>query len=207
MDWTFNSILFDKLDVNKVYQKDLKDNDINWPNLDFENSEYAIFWHLKTTDKILKQIPKSENLKFLQLNWANITDFEVISERFSKLKRLELHCCIKLQNDNFIDLLSEELEILHVHTSKKFQFNDKLIKLKNLKVLRLNDCAPIENLNFLNNFPKLQDFRFVNTNILDGNLKPILKHPTIKSVGFMNKRHYNIKDIEMEKLLTEKFKK
>lgn len=51
MDWTFNSILFDKLDINKVYQKDFKDNNINWSNLDFENSEYAILWHLKTTDK------------------------------------------------------------------------------------------------------------------------------------------------------------
>ena len=207
MDWTHNSILFDELDVNKVYQKDLKDNDINWPNLDFENSEYAIFWYLKTTDKILKQIPKSENLKFLQLNWANITDFKVISDRFSKLKRLELHCCIKLLNDDYIDLLSENLEILHIHTSKKFQFNDKLLKLKNLKVLRLNDCAPIKNLEFLKNFPKLEDFRFVNTNILDGNLKPIFEHPTIKSVGFLNKRHYNIKDLEMEKLLEEKFNK
>ena len=81
------------------------------------------------------------------------------------------------------------------------------MKLKNLRILCLNDCGPIENLDFLKLFPKLEDFRFVNTNILDGNLKPILKHPTIKSVGFLNKRHYNIKDIEMEKLLTEKFKK
>ncbi|OWR12822.1 hypothetical protein [Chryseobacterium sp. VAUSW3] len=207
MDWTFNSILFDEIDVNKVYQKDLKNNDISWPNQNFGNSEYAILWHLKTTDKIVNQIPKSDNLKFLQLNWANITDFSLIADKFTKLKRLELQCCIKLLNDDFIDGLSENLEHLHILTSKKFIFEQNLLKLKNLRILCLNDCGPIENLDFLKLFPKLEDFRFVNTNILDGNLKPILEHPTIKSVGFLNKRHFNIKDLEMQKLLGEKTNK
>ena len=207
MDWTFNSILFDEIDVNKVYQKDLKNNDISWPNQNFGNSEYAILWHLKTTDKIENQIPKSDNLKFLQLNWANITDFSLIADKFTKLKRLELQCCIKLLNDDFIDGLSENLEHLHILTSKKFIFEQNLLKLKNLRILCLNDCGPIENLDFLKLFPKLEDFRFVNTNILDGNLKPILEHPTIKSVGFLNKRHFNIKDLEMQKLLGEKTNK
>ncbi len=207
MDWTFNSILFDEIDVNKVYQKDLKNNDISWPNQNFGNSEYAILWHLKTTDKIVNQIPKSDNLKFLQLNWANITDFSLIADKFTKLKRLELQCCIKLLNDDFIDGLIENLEHLHILTSKKFIFEQNLLKLKNLRILCLNDCGPIENLDFLKLFPKLEDFRFVNTNILDGNLKPILEHPTIKSVGFLNKRHFNIKDLEMQKLLGEKTNK
>ena len=207
MDWTFNSILFDEIDVNKVYQKDLKNNDISWPNQNFGNSEYAILWHLKTTDKIENQIPKSDNLKFLQLNWANITDFSLIADKFTKLKRLELQCCIKLLNDDFIDGLSENLEHLHILTSKKFIFEQNLLKLTNLRILCLNDCGPIENLDFLKLFPKLEDFRFVNTNILDGNLKPILEHPTIKSVGFLNKRHFNIKDLEMQKLLGEKTNK
>ena len=207
MDWTFNLILFDKLDVNKVYQKDLKNNEINWPNKNFEISEYAILWHLKTNEKILKQIPKSDNLKFLQLNWANNTDFKIISERFTRLKRLELQCCIKLLNDNYLELLSENLEHLHILKSKKFVFSDSLLKLKNLKILRLNDCGPIDNLDFLKMFPKLEDFRFVNTNIISGDLNPILEHPTIKSVGFLNKRHYNIKDIEIKKILEEKLRK
>lgn len=206
MDWTFNSILFDEIDANLVYQKDYKDNDINWPNQNFERSEYAILWHLNTSEKILKQIPKSDNLKFLQLNWGNITDFKEVTERFSQLKRLEFQCCIKLLNDDFLDLLSESLENLHILKSKKFVAGENLLKLKKLKILRLNECGPIQSLDFLKNFPNLEDFRFINTNILDGNLKPILEHPTIKTVGFLNKRHYNIKDVEMENLLEEKFK-
>jgi len=146
-------------------------------------------------------------LKFLQLNWANVSDFKIITERFIKLKRLELQFCIKLLNDDHIDLLSESLENLNILKSKKFVAGENLLKLKKLKVLRLNECGPIQNLDFLKNFPNLEDFRFVNTNILDGNLKPILEHPSIKTVGFFNKGHYNIKDVEMEILLEEKFKK
>jgi len=48
------------------------------------------------------------------------------------------------------------------------------------------------------------DFRFVNTNVLDGNLTPIVDHTTIKSVSFINKRHYNVKDDEMELILNNK---
>jgi hypothetical protein len=40
--------------------------------------------------------------------------------------------------------------------------------------------------------------------VLDGDLSPILDHPTIRSVGFLNKRHYNIKDDKMDALLRHK---
>lgn len=63
----------------------------------------------------------------------------------------------------------------------------------------------IQNLDFLSFLPNLIDFRFVNTNVLDGNLKPILEHPTLRSVGFLNKRHYNIKDTELKQKLEYKF--
>lgn len=78
------------------------------------------------------------------------------------------------------------------------------MSLKNLRVLCLNSCGNIENLNFLYQFPNLIDFRFVDTNVLDGDLTPILDPPTIRSVGFMNKRHYNIKEDKMDALLKDK---
>ena len=70
--------------------------------------------------------------------------------------------------------------------------------------MRLNSCGPIENLDFLKNFPKLTDFRFVKTNILDGNLNPIIEHPTISSVGFSDKRHYNNKSENIKLILENK---
>ncbi len=40
--------------------------------------------------------------------------------------------------------------------------------------------------------------------MLDGDLSPILDHPTIRSVGFLNKRHYNITEDKMDALLKDK---
>jgi hypothetical protein len=40
--------------------------------------------------------------------------------------------------------------------------------------------------------PHLLDFRFVGTNVLDGDLTPLMKHPSLVTVGYMNKRHYNV---------------
>ena len=63
---------------------------------------------------------------------------------------------------------------------------------------------PIESLDFLKYFPKLETFIFMETNILDGDLTPNLEHPTITYVGMVNKRHYNIKREKLKELLAEK---
>jgi hypothetical protein len=204
MDWRFNSIFFEELEQDKIFRKDFKENKITTENKNFENSEYAIIWHLKEKLNSFDNLVENEKLKYLELNWANIKNFDGI-EKFKNLKRLELHYCVKLENDFGLSKLKENLEFLHINTSKKFIFTNELLQLKKLKVLCLNSCGPIENLEFLKNFPNLIDFRFVNTNILDGNLKPILEHPNIKSVGFLNKKNYNYKDEKLKTELRNKF--
>lgn len=199
MDWRYNTVWFEQLEEEKIFKKDFKEILIKSENKNFENSEYAIIWHLKEKLNSFDNLVENEKLKYLELNWANIKNFNGI-EKFKNLKRLELHYCVKLENDFGLSKLKDSLEFLHINTSKKFIFTNELLQLKKLKVLCLNACGPIENLEFLKNFPNLIDFRFVNTNILDGNLKPILEHPTIRTIGFLNKKHYNYKS---EKLKTE----
>ena len=204
MDWRFNTIWFDQLDKSKVFQKDFKENTISTENKNFDDSEYAIIWHLKEKNDSFENMSQSDKLLYLELNWANIKNFSGI-QKFYSLKRLELHHCVKLENDNGLSQLSDNIEFLHINQSKKFKFTDELLQLKKLKVLCLNACAPIDNLDFLSNFPELIDFRFVDTNILDGNLKPIIEHPTIRTVGFLNKKHYNFKDDKLKLELEKKF--
>jgi len=205
MDWRFNAIAFDKLDQDKVVIKDFKEKIFLSKNQSFENVEYALFWYYKENGKSFENLPLLDKLLYLELNSANIKTLDGI-EKYRGLKRLELHYCLKLESDKGVGCLSDSLEFLYINMSKNFKFTDELLSLKNLKVLCLNDCGPIDNLNFLEEFPNLIDFRFVNTNIVDGNLNPILEHPTIRSVGFLNKRHYNIKDEKMKSALKSKFK-
>ncbi|WP_316821943.1 hypothetical protein [Pedobacter gandavensis] len=204
MDWRFNTIWFEQLEKDTFFEKDFKENTIAASNNTFENSEYAILWHLKEKLNSFGALSESDKLLYLELNWANIKDFIGI-EKFRNLKRLELHYCVKLENDQGLSQLRDSVEFLHINSSKKFKFSNELLGLKKLKVLCLNNCGSIENLNFLNDFPSLIDFRFVNTNILDGNLNPILDHPTIRTVGFLNKRHYNFKDEKLKLELNNKF--
>lgn len=203
MDWRYNTIWFEQIEQEKIFQQDFKENTIATENKNFENAEYAIIWHLKRELNSFDTLSENDKLSYLELNWANVKNFDGI-EKFKHLKRLELHYCVKLENDFGLSRLKDSLEYLHINTSKKFRFSNELIQLKKLKVLCLNACGPIDNLDFLDCLPNLIDFRFVNTNVLDGNLQPILDHPIIKSVGFNNKKHYNFKDKTVSLALANK---
>ena len=191
MDWRYNTIWFEQLKEDNYLNQDFKK--IAKIESAFSIVEYAILWHLKHKETSFDQLPSSNKLSYLELNWANIKDFKGI-DKFENLKRLELHYCTKLENDLGLSKLNETLQYLHINQAKKFKFTDELLSLKALRVLCLNACGPIDDLSFLKHFPNLIDFRFVDTNVLDGNLTPMIEHPTIRSVGFLNKRHYNLKD-------------
>lgn len=45
--------------------------------------------------------------------------------------------------------------------------------------------------------PNLEDFRFVGTEILDGNLSALMR---LKFAGFLNKRHYSMTYEDLAKL-------
>jgi len=198
MDWRYNTIWFEQIEPQKFLNCDLKSRKLS--SIDITNIEYAIFWHYKQKGLSFDSFPPSDKLLYLELNWANVKDFSGI-EKLSALKRLELHYCTKLETDAGLSVLSDKIEYLHINQSKKLQSIDEICKLSKLKVLCLNSCGPLENLLFLKMFPNLMDFRFVDTNILDGDLTPLIEHPTIRSVGFLNKRHYNYSDDEIDSAL------
>jgi hypothetical protein len=201
MDWRYNTIWFEQIKDGNYLNQDFKKK----LNIDdsFTSVEYAILWHLKHKESSFDNLPGSDRLSYLELNWANLKDLQGV-EKFGNLKRLELHYCTKLENDLGLSQLRESLQYLHINQSKKFIPTDELLSLKGLRVLCLNACGSIDNLSFLKYFPNLMDFRFVDTNVLDGNLTPIIEHPTIRTVGFLNKRHYNFKDDRVDQELASK---
>jgi hypothetical protein len=198
--WRNNTIWFDEIPDTLVLNLDLKEEKLN--SMTLQHLEYLILWHHKKS-KFGNFTDIPENLLYLELNSSNIQSFNGI-EKMERLKRLELHHCTKVENDSGLSGVAVTLEHLHINQSKKFVPIEELFLLKNLRVLCLNSCGNLENLEFLNHFPKLIDFRFVDTNVLDGNLSPILEHPTIRSVGYLNKKHFNIKTEKMKSLLEEK---
>jgi hypothetical protein len=201
--WKNNTIWFDDIPEEYFINIDYKNNKLDMDF--FQNKKYIILWYYKCKDNDFINFPIHNKLDYLELNWANNKSFRGI-ENIKGIKRLEVQYCTKLENDFGLSALSESIEWLHINQSKKFKISKELFSLKNLKILCLNDCGTIDDLEFISNFPNLIDFRFVNTSILDGNLKPLIEHPQIISTGFLDKRHYNYKSKELNNLLKEKNK-
>ena len=201
MDWRFNTIWLDQIPEELVELNTFEG--LGKADASSSNIEYLISNNFKSTNKSLLDLPNNDSLLYLELNKANITSFSGVS-KFKNLKRLELHYCLKLTSDNGLDEVKDSIEWLHISQSKKFSFSKNLLKLSNLKVLCLNNCGPLTDLSFLDSFPKLVDFRFVGTNIESGDLTPLLSHPNLCSVGFLDKRHYNLKSEEVTRHLAQK---
>lgn len=200
-NWKNNTIWFEDIPDELQYYLNLKEEKMASGTL--SEVEYLTLWHYKSKLRNFEELPHIEKLLYLELNWSNQHHF-LGAERFPALKRLELHYCTKLISDQGISSLASTLEHLHINQSKKFELTDELLSLKNLRVLRLNACAELPNLDFLKQFPRLIDFRFVDTKVSDGDLTPILEHPTIRSTGTLDKRHYNMRYKELDRLLEKK---
>ncbi len=201
MNWTYNTIWPEQLPSGEFQNvKCTSTKDCLTKHLP---GSYFIVSNFKPKDRCFDNVPAITTAIFLELNLSNVHSFQGIS-KLGSIKRLELHYCTKLERDKGLSELRDQIEWLHINQSKKFSVGEDLLSLKKLKVLCLNRCAPIKNLQFLKEFPELVDFRFVETDILDGDLTPLLAHPALLNVGFLNKRHYNLKEKEVDEHFSKK---
>jgi hypothetical protein len=201
MNWTYNTIWPEQLPSGE------------FQNIKYTNAKDCLMKHIpgsyfmvsnfKSKDGCFDNFPAITTATYLELNLSNVRFFRGIS-KLGSIKRLELHYCTKLERDEGLSELIDQMEWLHINQSEKFSVGEDLLSLKKLKVLCLNRCAPIDNLQFLKEFPELVDFRFADTDVLDGNLTPLLEHPTLLNTGFLNKRHYNLKEKEADEHFSKK---
>jgi hypothetical protein len=160
---------------------------------------YLILWHHKSSDGDINNIGLSAGLEYLELNWSNSRNIGAVP---FGLRRLEMHYCTKLESAAGLAERAPEMRHLHLNACRRFEGLSGLLKLTKLEVLCLNGCGDLPDLKFLAQFPCLRDFRFVNTNVVDGDLSPLLSHPTLESVGTLDKRHYSHKADEISAALT-----
>jgi len=169
-------------------------------NLDgCEKLELLSLSRYKSKTKDMTEFPELPSLIDLELVQTTLTSFAGIS-RLQRLRRLELAYLTKLETlDDVLDLPG--LQVLDVLTCKKIKNAANIRALKKLRTFKLNDCGEIPTLNFINDMPALEEFRFVDTNVLDGDLTPLLK---LKWVGFLNKKHYSHTSEELDAILRPK---
>ena len=67
--------------------------------------------------------------------------------------------------------------------------NHEAVKtIKNLEVLKFNNCGTMPSIKFIKELPKLNTFTFVNTIVEDGDIKPCFD---LEFVGFSDTKHYS----------------
>jgi hypothetical protein len=122
--------------------------------------------------------------------------------RFSHLERLELAYLTKLESIAAVaELKNGRLEILDCEVCRKMQDHETVKEVPSLHVLRFNDCGEIPGIDFLDGMPNLREFRFVDTNVKDGNLRPLLR---LDSVGFFRKKHYSHTPEEVDAIISQR---
>lgn len=199
MDWRYNTIWFEELDQSRVINLDLRT--CSLPILGAE--QYVSLRGYRQKNGVLDTFPISEDVLYLELSLSNLRSFGGLG-RLRSLRRLELVHCYKLDSDSGLDEVAGSIRHLHILNSKRFTVGSGIKSLRDIQVLRLNECGEIDDLEFLHELPNLIDFRFVNTNVRSGDLSPLLEHKTLRSVGFLDKRHYNLKSDAVEQALEAK---
>lgn len=145
----------------------------------------------------LKEMRGVDSAVYLHLTNSNIRTLDGVAE-LGPIKRLEMTYCLKLEDSSGLLGLQPTLEWLSLDQCRKVRVHQILRHFPSLKVLCLNQCAPLDDLSFLKQLPQLLDFRFVNTNVLNGDMTPIIEHPSLVSVGFLNKRHFSHTEAELD---------
>ena len=133
-----------------------------------QNLRVLAIWKYRARSRDLTELavlPALEDLAIVQSPLISIRGVG----RFRTLRRLELSYLTKLESIAAITELKDgQLEILDCQKCRKISDHDAVKKVPCLRVVKFNDCGEIPSIAFLDDMPNLEEFRFVNTNVVGG---------------------------------------
>lgn len=135
--------------------------------------------------KNLSDLPVYEKLSELEINQGNITSLDGI-EKLIALSSVSLFHLRQLHS--IAAIAKTAIRLLHVEGSKTIADVERLSDCPKLQCLRLIDCGKLGSLSFIHHFKKLEELRFVNTKIQDGDMTPLFG---LKAVGFLGQKSYS----------------
>jgi protein phosphatase 1 regulatory subunit 7 len=134
-------------------------------------------------------LPTLQELEDLELIQTPISTLAGI-DRFPGLKRLACYYLPKLRHIAPVGnaFCNSDLTTLEFGHCPHITDHDNVSSISSLRTLWFNHCGKVPSLRFLDALSALQDFRFVGTEVLDGDLTPCLRIP---SVGFFDNKTYS----------------
>ncbi|MCA8984726.1 MAG: hypothetical protein R3C12_17145 [Planctomycetaceae bacterium] len=160
-------------------------------------------WHFKPKSRDLRDVANPTRLEWLALTQTDVVSLDGL-ENCEDLRYFEIAYAPQLKSlDAFARGVLEVREVSLGH-AKKIESYAPLAAPSHLRRLKLSDCAPMPDLKWTNGMSRLDIFSFVNTNVEDGDLSPLLQLPGLRYVGTMDKKHYNYKFDAINKLLAQR---
>ncbi|HEY4062750.1 MAG TPA: hypothetical protein VGM30_12665 [Puia sp.] len=151
-----------------------------------------VLWKYKSKSADFSDLNELEALVSLGITDSNISTFSGI-EKFHKLSEFQGHFLTKLESIKDLSSLNRTLRSLELDNCKKLKdYSPSLLALTYLEKLILTNCGELNDLNFISDMAVLNFFSFVETNVKNGDLSPLVSKK-IEFIGFDDKRHYSHK--------------
>ena len=133
---------------------------------------------------------RSASLEELFVANAELREIEHLAT-LARLKVLGLYNLKRLASLRGLGQLVQ-LEALEINGCKGIDSLDELSALVHLRRLHLNDDGAISSLRPIRSLSQLEEFLFYeSTNIVDGDLTPLIGLPYLRNTSFQNRRHYS----------------
>jgi hypothetical protein len=181
-----------KLTIHKLKLNNL----INFKNLENLKSLTLISSSIES----LEGLENLVNLEELELHFnSKLEDLSALS-KCRKLKRIRLSNLPKVESLSAMENC-KGIESIIVDNCKKIIDNKKLFTLSNLRIFSYSNSGGFQSIKEIENLVHLERFIISDTNIIDGDLDPLLKLKKINFCFFKDKKHYSLKLKEIKQKL------
>lgn len=148
----------------------------------------------------LAGIVRLEQLEITQTSITSLAGLETLAD----LRYLEIAYAPKLESLDTLASGQSGIREISLSHAKKIQSYRPLAAISHLRRLKISSCTPMSDLKWTAGMNELDFFTFVETNVEDGNLTPLLSLPKLRDVGTMDKRHYNYKCNALNDILKQR---
>jgi hypothetical protein len=155
-----------------------------------------------------KSLDLSDLANITRLEWLDLTQTGIVSlaglETLPDLRYCQISYAPKLESLAALTSDGIELRELSIEKSKKIVSYEPIAALRSLRRLKLSDCASMPDLKWTKGLDQLDFFSFVETNVEDGDLWPLLQLPKLRYVGTSDKKHYNYRFAAINEILAQR---
>jgi protein phosphatase 1 regulatory subunit 7 len=160
-------------------------------------------WHFHARSHDLSDLANIVRLEWLALVQTNITSLSGL-ETLEDLRYFEVAYAPRLASLEALAAGRIGIRELDLQKAKKIGSYRPIASINHLRRLRITGCAPMPNLKWSAGLNQLDFFSFVDTNVEDGDLSPLLKLPKLQYVGTLDKKHYNYRCDALNDILSQR---